>query len=323
MKKWIWLFILSCLLTGCSASAPESTEPEPTQLIQVTVPAPAVEAEAVALAEEVPPPTGIVLEPVAPGEREERSDVAVVDYSNAEEGYIMAFYYGETDKRLKLLLKGPTTTYNYDLPRNQWVVLPLSDGDGSYQAGIYRNVGGSEYAMVMMAKFDVTLADEFAPFLRPNQYVNYLKAPDTVSMGAVLCDGLEHPLEKVAAVYDYVVQNLSYDDEKAATVQSGYLPDLDEILEIKKGICFDYASMMTAMLRSQNVPCKLVVGYAGSIYHAWISVWTEENGWVDGAIFFDGHVWKRMDPTFVSSAENREEILEFVEHGNYTVKYLY
>ena len=80
---------------------------------------------------------------------------------------------------------------------------------------------------------------------------------------------------------------------------------------------------MTAMLRSQQIPCKLVVGYAGSIYHAWISVWTEEDGWIDGAIFFDGHVWKRMDPTFVSSAENREEILEFVEKGNYTVKYLY
>ena len=127
----------------------------------------------------------------------------------------------------------------------------------------------------------------------------------------------------MAAVYDYVVQNLSYDDEKAATVQSGYLPDLDEILEIKKGICFDYASMMTAMLRSQEVPCKLVVGYAGNIYHAWISIWTEENGWVDGAIFFDGHAWKRMDPTFVSSAEDRQEILNFVENGNYKVKYLY
>jgi hypothetical protein len=142
-------------------------------------------------------------------------------------------------------------------------------------------------------------------------------------MGAQLCDGLDSSLEKVVAVYDYVVQTRSYDDEKAATVQSGYLPDLDEILEIKKGICFDYASMMTAMLRSQEVPCKLVVGYAGSIYHAWISVWTEENGWVDGAIFFDGHAWKRMDPTFASYGARSAEIMDFIENGNYTVKYLY
>lgn len=328
MKKIAFLLILVFLLAGCAAT-PESveslTQPAqiPTEETVETLPVFAVEAEAAALAEEVPPPTGVVLQPVAPGDREARCDVAVVDYSNAEEGYVMVFYFGETDKRLKVLLKGPSTTYNYDLPRNQWAVLPLSDGDGSYQAGIYRNISGSEYAMVMLADFDVTLQDEFAPFLRPNQYVNYLNAPNTVSMGAELCAEVEHPLEKVAVVYDYVVQNISYDDEKAATVQSGYLPDLDEILEIKKGICFDYASMMTAMLRSQEVPCKLVVGYAGSIYHAWISVWTEEDGWIDGAIFFDGHVWKRMDPTFVSSAENQEEILDFVEHGNYKVKYLY
>lgn len=324
MKKHGILLALVFLLAGCASSRePAGPVTQPAAETVATVPVLAVEAEAAALSEEVPPPTGVVLEPVAPGDREQRCDAAVVDYSNAEDGYIMAFYYGETDKRLKVLLKGPTTTYNYDLPQGQWVVLPLSDGDGNYQAGIYRNVQDNEYAMVMLAEFDVMLRDEFAPFLRPNQYVNYLTSPNTVAQGAELCAQLEHPLEKVAAVYDYVVQNLRYDDEKAATVQNGYLPDLDEILEIKKGICFDYAAMMTAMLRSQEVPCKLVVGYAGSIYHAWISVWTEENGWIDGAIFFDGHVWKRMDPTFVSSAEDREEILDFVEHGDYTVKYLY
>ena len=72
-----------------------------------------------------------------------------------------------------------------------------------------------------------------------------------------------------------------------------------------------------------DTPCKLVVGYAGDIYHAWISVWTEDNGWVDGAIFFDGHAWKRMDPTFASSGHRSAEIMEYIENGNYTVKYLY
>jgi len=326
MRKRAFLLLVLFLLSGCAQeAAPPQTQPETTapEETVVTVPMEAVAVEAVALAEEPPAAVSVVLEPVAPGIREERSDVAVVDYSNAEDGYIMIFYYGETDKRLKVLLKGPTTTYNYNLPQGQWTVLPLSDGDGAYQVGIYRNVQGTEYAMVMAANFEAVLHDEFAPFLRPNQYVNYLNAPNTMACGAQLCAGLEHPLEKVASVYDYVVQNLCYDEEKAANVQSGYLPVLDEVLEAKTGICFDYAALMTAMLRSQEVPCKLVVGYAGSIYHAWISVWTEENGWVDGAIFFDGHIWKRMDPTFASSAEDPVQILDFIEHGNYTVKYLY
>ena len=106
-------------------------------------------------------------------------------------------------------------------------------------------------------------------------------------------------------------------------VKSGYLPVLDEVLAEEKGICFDYAALMTAMLRSQKIPCKLVVGYAGATYHAWISVWTEENGWIDGTIFFDGKVWERMDPTFASSSGRSAEIMDFIENGTYTVKYLY
>ena len=120
MKKAIFLFLLTLFLTGCGDSAgaePVETEPPVVQSAE-TLPVAALEAEAAALAEEVHPPTGVVLEPVAPGIREERSDVAVVDYSNAEEGYIMAFYYGQTDKRLKLLLKGPTQPTIMIFPRD-------------------------------------------------------------------------------------------------------------------------------------------------------------------------------------------------------------
>ena len=176
----------------------------------------------------------------------------------------------------------------------------------------------------MTADVTVELRDEFAPFLRPNQYVDYTDAPNTVQLGAELTIGIEHPLDKVAVVYDHVIHGFTYDQEKADTVKSGYLPDLDAVLEAKKGICFDYAALMTAMLRSQNVPCKLVVGYAGANYHSWINVWTEENGWIDGAIFFDGSSWQRMDPTFASSANKSESIMEYIGNGkNYSEKYLY
>ena len=182
---------------------------------------------------------------------------------------------------------------------------------------------GTKYAKVMAVEIFVEMTDEFAPFLRPNQYVNYTEATLAVSKGLEITAGLEAPLDKVAAVYDYVVATLSYDQERAQTVQSGYIPQLDQVLEEKKGICFDYAALMTAMLRSQQIPCKMVFGYAGDIYHAWISVWTEENGWIDGAIFFDGHAWKRMDPTFASSGAGDPDIMDYIENGSYTAKYLY
>lgn len=280
-------------------------------------------AEAAALKDAPLPAAAVVPEADASGELEERSEEAVIDYSHTSDGYVMVQYLAETDTRLKVLVKGPETTYSYNLPQGEWTVFPLSDGNGSYQIGVYKNISGSKYATVISATCDVLLHDEFAPFLRPNQYVNYTADSETVAKAMELTAGVDDPLEKVAVVYDFVVTNLSYDYEKAATVKSGYLPVLDQVLAEKKGICFDYAALMTAMLRSQEIPCKLVVGFAGETYHAWISVWTEENGWIDGAIFFDGQVWKRMDPTFASSGDGSDEIMDFIEHGSYTTKYLY
>ena len=170
----------------------------------------------------------------------------------------------------------------------------------------------------------VKLTDEFAPFLRPNQYVDYKEGSETVKKAAELTKDLTDPLQKVEAIYKFVVSSLKYDKLKAATVKSGYLPVLDDVLAAKKGICFDYASLMAGMLRSQGIPCKLIVGYAGEAYHAWINVWTEDTGWINGVIFFDGSSWHHMDPTFASSGNESEAIMKYIGDGsNYTAKYIY
>ena len=265
-----------------------------------------------------------VLQPVASGTAVKKNAEAVIDYSNITDGYVMVKYTASTTQKLKAQVKGPTTTYTYNLKAGQWETFPLSDGNGAYQVTLYKNVSGSKYSAVVSSRFSVTLKDEFAPFLRPNQYVDYSGAVKTVEKAQELTKDLKDPLKKVKAVYDFVVGNLTYDKKKATTVQSGYLPVLDTVLAEKKGICFDYASLMTGMLRSQGVPCKLVVGYAGTAYHAWISVWSEDTGWINGAIYFDGVSWKRMDPTFASSSKQSSKIMEYIGDGsNYTVKYLY
>jgi len=258
----------------------------------------------------------------APGIQVEEGGDACIDYSNTGEGYVMVRYTGTSQQRLKVQIKGPSTTYTYNLPREQWTAFPLSDENGQYHITVYINVVDSKYAALLSAVIDVEMQDEFAPFLHSNQYVNFDAAPNTVSQAAALTADVAATLDKVSAVYRFVTGNISYDKELAATVTSGYLPDLDSVLTRKTGICFDYAALMTGMLRSQGIPTKLVVGYAGNAYHAWISVWSESTGWVDGVIFFDGTSWKRMDPTFAASGG--EGILEYIGDGtNYTAKYFY
>lgn len=260
----------------------------------------------------------------ASGEKVKENGQAQIDYSNTDDGYVMVRYLQQTSQRLKAQVKGPTTTYTYNLTAETWETFPLSDGSGTYQITIYKNVTESKYAAVLSLSTEVALSDEFGPFLYSNQYVNYAAAPNTVQKAAQLTAGIGDPLKKVEAVYNFVVKEFTYDTELAASVRSGYLPELDKVLAKKSGICFDYAAMMTGMLRSQGVPCKLVVGYSGSVYHAWISVWSQETGWVDGVIFFDGSSWQRMDPTFASSSGSSQSMLEYIGNGsNYSAKYFY
>jgi len=323
-KKQLWYIILGLLLlTGCGTTTGGQEKKDNTEapFVDETVIG-TVESEQDIIAEE--PALPDILKPEASGVVTEETEKAVIDYSNSSDGYVMVQYKTATSQKLKAQVKGPTTTYTYTIRPGNWETFPLSDGNGEYQITVYENVEDKKYAAVVSATTTVVLEDEFAPFLRPNQYVDYAVAEETIKLAAKLTMGKSAELEKVQAVYEYVVQNISYDEALAASVKSGYLPVLDNVLKNKTGICFDYAALMTGMLRSQSVPCKLIVGYAGDVYHAWISVYTEKDGWIDNVIYFDGTAWKRMDPTFAASGDRSEEIMKYIGDGsNYTSKYIY
>ena len=144
-----------------------------------------------------------------------------------------------------------------------------------------------------------------------------------MSYAAELSDKASNDLDYVGLVYRYVTENIKYDEELAANVKSGYLPDIDNTMDSGKGICFDYASLMAAMLRSQGIPTKLVVGYSGDAYHAWISVYLKEAGWVDKVIQFDGKSWVLVDPTLAAN-NSGPSVKKYIGDGsNYTEKYAY
>lgn len=329
IRKVLAMTLALVTLASCSgnsepAMAEKSSSLNEIYSVQHTIEQVELTGEVEALSE-APAAVFTMLTTEASGTAVEQNSEAMIDYSNINDGYVMVNYTAATDKRLKARVQGPTgTTYTYNLTPGNWEVFPLSDGNGAYKVTVYRNAYDTKYAQVLSAGFIVELEDEFGPFLRPNQYVDFSGATNTVATAEELMKKIMDPLDKVAAVYDYVVDTLDYDYDKAATVTSGYLPVLDDVLAEKKGICFDYAALMAGMLRSQGVPCKLVVGYAGSAYHAWISVWTEGEGWVDGVIYFNGTTWHRMDPTFASSSNRSNDIMDFIgDDSNYSTKYIY
>lgn len=251
----------------------------------------------------------------APGLDVAKSEEATVDYTNISDGYIMVRYDVPTDSRIKAQVGSADVQYTYSLEPCTWTAFPLSEGSGEYTVNVLRNIGNSRYALVLSTNVYADIKDEFSPFLRSNQYVNYADAPNAVATASNLVSASGDTLETVRNIYGFVTAYLTYDYALAESVTSGYVPDIDAVLVKKSGICFDYASLMTGMLRSLEIPCKLVVGYADELYHAWISVWVEGEGWIDNAIHFDGKEWKFMDPTFASAGYKGET--------NYTAKYFY
>lgn len=268
--------------------------------------------------------TPVVLVPEKSGEEVYENDIAQIDTSNSGKGYIYAKYTG-TNNKVKLQITGPDqVTYTYNLSTGGLdEVFPLSAGDGSYLINIYENISGNQYSLGLTATIEASLEDEFYPYLYPNQYVWFTKDMKAIAMGSDLAFSANSDLDVITNVYNFMISTISYDYEEAETVQSGYIPDIDEVLTTQKGICLDYACLMSAMLRSQNIPTHMEIGYAGTEYHAWISCYIDEKGWVNGIVQFDGTSWQLIDPTFGSTTA--EDVLRsyIAEDDSYIVKYIY
>ena len=251
---------------------------------------------------------------------------ATIDISNTSDGYVMIRYSGSGSKIKVQITRGAGTTYTYDLNSSgRFETFPLTAGDGSYTINVFENIHGNKYAMVVGTTTAVTLNSKFSPFLYPSQYVYFTADSTVVKKSAELADGAADQLAVISNIYNYVIKNVSYDTNKAQTVKPGYLPSVDKILSSGKGICFDYAALMAAMLRAQNIPTRLQIGYVSDgLYHAWISVFTEKTGWINNIIYFDGANWKLMDPTFAASSNQSAETMKFIGDGkNYSVVYTY
>ena len=265
-----------------------------------------------------------VLTPSADGVNVYQNDFASIDASNTSQGYVMVKYNG-TNEKVKLQITCPDQScYTYLISdRGAYDTFPLTAGNGSYALQVLENVAGDTYTVSLAQSINVSIEDEFLPFLYPNQYVNFHTDSKAVSKGSDLAKDTYSDLDVVQDIYNYVIKNISYDTEKAQNVSYGYVPDVDDTLSSKKGICFDYAALMTSMLRSQNIPTKLEVGYSGDAYHAWISTYIDDKGWVDDIIQFDGDTWQIMDPTLAATNDSAA-VKKYVGDGShYVVKYTY
>lgn len=276
-----------------------------------------------------PPPVVVVptvISPSSPGTRTAIGANGVIDYSNASQGYISARYTGSNPK-VKLQVSCNGGKEPHDIPSNGTTVyIPLIFGSGTYTAYLGEHIAGTtRYAEVASVDFNVSLDSSLSTYLYPNMYANYSQSSDCVYKAAELCAGKTSDIEKIAAVFGWVTSNVTYDHDLAKTVQTGYVPDPNRTYSKRTGICFDYASLMCAMLRSQSIPTRLVVGNASpDIWHAWNEVYTEETGWITPELLLKNAGYNIVDSTFYASAGNKSQIASYISNSvNYQAVHYY
>ena len=249
------------------------------------------------------------------------SDAPFIDVSHTADGYVVAHY--ASPSRLKFQVSKDEMVYNYDLPGNDTsVVFPMNMGDGAYVLRIMKNTDANNYVEVERLEADVQLNSEFAPFLIPNQFCDYDENSNCVALARELTADATNQGEAVSAICSYVTENIDYDNAKAQELSTitGYVPNPDETLAVKTGVCFDYASLGAAMLRSLGFPTKIITGYVtpGDLYHAWIMVYVD-GSWQTGEFSVNPDTWSRVDLTFAASGST-----EFTGDGtSYTERYVY
>lgn len=292
--------LAAALLAGCGGSSGASSSGSPPTALgsgsSAAAPSGLPPAEARPTGGEIAPGSVYdgpieMLTPEAPGTVVYAGSGATIDASNANEGYIMVKVEGVSSRiKVRVTLAGEEYLYNLN-NQGRYEVLPLQMGSGSYEVKVFQQLEGTKYTPLFTATVSAQMPDEDRVFVYPSQYVWYTNEEDAVRLSYDLCNGVSDPEEMARIIYDYLVENMSYDFDKAAAVAagqlSGYIPDLGEVLTARKGICFDYSGLLAAMLRAHGVPVRLVIGYLSpdGIYHAWNQVWIKDKWvWMDATL---------------------------------------
>ncbi|WP_458462515.1 transglutaminase-like domain-containing protein [Paenibacillus sp.] len=193
-----------------------------------------------------------------------------------DRGAIVIRYDVKADVKTKLMIAKGQEKYTYVLsPDKQQEVFPLQMGNGDYMVTMLEQVSGTKYKIVQEKAVALQLKNGSKVFLNSVQNIDWSELDKAAQLAKKLTRSAQSNEEKVQAVYEYIVGTIRYDKALASSELTDYLPDINRTMAGKKGMCYDYASLFASMLRSIDIPTKLVMGNSEyvDVYHAWNEVY--------------------------------------------------
>ena len=215
-----------------------------------------------------------------------------IDISQVSNGIVsVSGTPGPKTVRVMIQKDGEKLKYNYLYSSTNQNIYPLQLGTGRYTITVLENKSGNEYMKLSSQTVNVASISEKALYTSSIQLIDYKSSTTSINSMKSLIASAKDENEKVLIIYDYIISHFDYDYDKAKRLSQGnsdYLPVIDSIYSAKKGICYDYASMLAGALRSAGIPAKLQMGYSSDIpnqYHAWNEIYV-------------GGTWFKIDATY-------------------------
>ncbi len=206
------------------------------------------------------------------------------DTTKTGQGSVGTRYIPLEDKRVKTRVQNADLKYDYDLfGRDYFEYFPLQLGNGEYKVSVFENITDNRYRQVKVKSITAEIKNPLDVFTTSVQTVNWNPEMEIIKKAAELTKGLKTDKQKILAIYNFVIDTFSYDYDKINNIELTYVPDIEKIYKEKNGICYDYSAVLAAMLRSQNIPTKLIKGYSDLVkgYHAWNEVYlADEDRWM-------------------------------------------
>jgi transglutaminase-like putative cysteine protease len=119
-------------------------------------------------------------------------------------------------------------------------------------------------------------------YLQSSRFVEL--SPDAWKLALDATDGVDDAWLAVQAMLKFIKTNFKY--ESNSTHVHTHMRD---VIADRRGVCQDFAHLMSGLCRSLKIPARYVSGYlateAASASHAWVEV------------FIPGHGWRGLDPT--------------------------
>ncbi|OBZ15453.1 MULTISPECIES: transglutaminase-like domain-containing protein [Bacillales] len=213
---------------------------------------------------------------VSVAQASEANASAWLNTSNLDNGVVSIQYAVNAKVKTKLMIVKGQTNYTYNLTSGKTAEsFPLQLGNGEYTISLLENTTGNKYKLINKETVTLSLKDSNSVYLNSIQNIDWTSSSSAVAKAKELTKNKKTDAEKVKAVYDYIITNINYDNQLAANLSVDYLPNIDRTLKSKKDICYGYASLFAGMLRSLDIPTKLVMGQSTyvDVYHAWNEVY--------------------------------------------------